>query len=43
MNEPNEKDETVYIYPTHLQGQEVTQGQFFKRGLIGLNSEFSFS
>ena len=24
-------------------GQDVTQGQFFQRGLTGLNSEFSFS
>ncbi len=35
-----------YIYPiylTPLLGQDVTQGQFFKRSLTGLNSEFSFS
>ena len=24
-------------------GQDMTQGQFFKRSLTGLNSEFSFS
>ena len=28
---------------TPLLGQHMTQGQFFKRGLTGLNSEFSFS
>ena len=31
------------IYPTPPHGQDMTQGQFFKRSLIGLNSEFSFS
>ena len=31
------------IYPTPPLGQDMTQGQFFKRGLAGLNSEFSFS
>ena len=29
--------------PTPPLGQDVTQGQFFKRSLTGLNSEFSFS
>ena len=29
--------------PTLLLGQDMTQGQFFKRSLTGLNSEFSFS
>ena len=29
--------------PTPLLGQDMTQGQFFKRSLTGLNSEFSFS
>ena len=29
--------------PTPLLGQDVTQGQIFKRSLTGLNSEFSFS
>ena len=32
-----------HIYPTPLLGQDMTQGQFFKRSLTGLNSEFSFS
>ena len=31
------------IYLTPLLGQDMTQGQFFKRSLAGLNSEFSFS
>ena len=31
------------IYPTPPLGQDMTQGQFFKRGLAGLNSEFPFS
>ena len=31
------------IYPTPPLGQDMTQGQFFKRSLAGLNSEFSFS
>ena len=29
--------------PTPPLGQDMTQGQFFKRSLTGLNSEFSFS
>ena len=34
----------MYIYlPTPPLGQEMTQGQFLKRSLTGLNSEFSFS
>ena len=32
-----------HIYPTPLLGQDMTQGQFFKRSLTGLNSKFSFS
>ena len=28
--------------PTPSHGQDVTQGQFFRRSLKGLNSEFSF-
>ena len=32
-----------HIYPTPPLGQDMTQGQFFKRSLTGLNSEFSFS
>ena len=31
------------IYPTPPLGQDMTQGQFFKRSLAGLYSEFSFS
>ena len=31
------------IYPTPPLGQDMTQGQFFKRSLTGLNSESSFS
>ena len=34
---------TDHIYPTPPLGQDMTQGQFFKRSLTGLNSEFSFS
>ena len=29
--------------PTPTLGQDMTQGQFFKESLTGLNSEFSFS
>ena len=32
-----------HIYPTPPLGQDMTQGQFFKRSLTGLISEFSFS
>ena len=32
-----------HIYPTPPLGQDMTQGQFSKRSLTGLNSEFSFS
>ena len=32
-----------HIYPTPPLVQDMTQGQFFKRNLTGLNSEFSFS
>ena len=31
------------IYPTPPLGQDMTRGQFLKRSLAGLNSEFSFS
>ena len=31
-----------HIYPTPPLGQDMTQGQFFKRSLTSLNSEFSF-
>ena len=31
------------ILPTLPLGQDMTQGQFFKQSLTGLNSEFSFS
>ena len=29
-----------HIYPTPPLGQDMTQGQFFKRSLTGFNSEF---
>ena len=32
-----------YYLPTPPLGQDMTQVQFFKRSLTGLNSEFSFS
>ena len=32
----------VYEFTNPPHGQDVTQGKFFKRGLIVLNSEFSF-
>ena len=31
------------IYPNPPLGQDMTQGQFLKRSLASLNSEFSFS
>ena len=34
---------TLSYLPTPPIGQDMTQGQFFKRSLTGLNSEFSFS
>ena len=34
---------SYHIYPTPPLGQDMTKGQFFKRSLTGLNSEFSFS
>ena len=34
---------SIHIYPTPPLGQDITQDQFFKRSLTGLNSEFSFS
>ena len=42
---PDEVKTTLYspIYPTPPLEQDVTQDQFFKRSLAGLNSEFSFS
>ena len=36
-------DNSDPIYPTPQLGQDMTQGQFLKRSLAGLNSEFSFS
>ena len=36
-------DNFHHIYPTPPLGQDMTQGQFFKQSLTGLNSEFSFS
>ena len=35
--------ESYHIYPTPPLGQDMTQDQFFKQSLTGLNSEFSFS
>ena len=32
-----------YYLPTPPLGQDMTQGQIFKRSLTSLNSEFSFS
>ena len=32
----------IHIYPTPPLWQDMTQGQFFKRSLTGLNSVFSF-
>ena len=34
---------TLPYLPTHPLGQDMTRGEFFKRSLTGLNSEFSFS
>ena len=34
---------TPSYLPTPPLGQDMTQGQFFKQSLTGLNSEFSFS
>ena len=42
----NERTDLLYIYPiypTPPLGQDITQGQFFKQSLTGLNSELSFS
>ena len=36
-------NELLSYLPTPPLGQDMTQGQFFKRSLTGLNSEFSFS
>ena len=33
----------ISYLPTPPPGQDITQGQFFKRSLTGLNSEFCFS
>ena len=33
----------IHIYPTPPLGQDMTLGQFFKRSLTGLSSEFSLS
>ena len=37
------KFDALHIYLTPPLGQDMTQDQFFKRSLTGLNSEFSFS
>ena len=36
-------DAILPYLPTLPLGQDMTQGQFFKQSLTGLNSEFSFS
>ena len=36
-------ESNISYLPTPPLGQDMTQGQFSKRGLTGLNSEFSFS
>ena len=33
----------ISYLPTPPLGEDMTQGQFFKRSLTGFNSEFSFS
>ena len=44
---PNKPHSLTHSYNIYLQtpplGQDMTQGQFFKRSLTGLNLEFSFS
>ena len=42
QNIENKNSYDSYL-PTPLLGQDMTQGQFFKRILTGLNSKFSFS
>ena len=40
----HDDDDDIYIYLQTLPlGQDMTQGQFFKQSLTGLDSEFSFS
>ena len=39
---PGKVSSQLYL-PTPPLGQDMTHGQFFKRSLTGLNSEFSFS
>ena len=41
--EIKDKKANDHIYPTPPLGQDMRQGQFFKRSLAGLNTEFSFS
>ena len=43
LNTPTASLQSGPIYPTPPLGQDMTQGQFLKRSLTGLNSEFSFS
>ena len=44
LDSVNVKSEDILSYlPTPPLGQDMTQGQFFKRSLTGLNSESSFS
>ena len=40
---PLNQIKTNHIYPTPPLGLDMTQSQFFKWTLTGLNSEFSFS
>ena len=42
-NDNNNNNNKNPIYATPPLGQDMTQGQFLKRSLTGLNSEFSFS
>ena len=37
------KKSSLAYLPTPPLGQDMTQGQFLKRNLTGLNAEFSFS
>ena len=36
-------EDTMFACLSYLPNQDLTQGQFFKRSLTGLNSQFSFS
>ena len=43
MERKDDTDSYIHIYPTPPLEQDMTQGQFFKQSLTGLNTEFSFS